>query len=41
MLPALEKSKSEVANLGKIVVATLKGMMGSRSSRLDSVSSVI
>lgn len=28
MLPALEKSKDEIANLGKIVVATLKGMMG-------------
>ena len=29
MLPALEKSGDEIANLGKIVVATLKGMMGS------------
>lgn len=29
MLPALEKSGDELANLGKIVVATLKGMMGS------------
>jgi intracellular multiplication protein IcmO len=29
MLPALEKSSDELANLGKIVVATLKGMMGS------------
>jgi intracellular multiplication protein IcmO len=29
MLPALEKSADEVANLGKIIVATLKGMMGS------------
>lgn len=28
MLPALEKSRDEIANLGKIVVATLKGMMG-------------
>ena len=28
MLPALEKSSDEIANLGKIVVATLKGMMG-------------
>ena len=28
MLPALEKSGDELANLGKIVVATLKGMMG-------------
>lgn len=28
MLPALEKSKDEIANLGKIVVATLRGMMG-------------
>ncbi|NDV52798.1 type IV secretory system conjugative DNA transfer family protein [Salipiger sp. PrR003] len=28
MLPALEKSGDEIANLGKIVVATLKGMMG-------------
>lgn len=29
MLPALEKSGDEIANLGKIIVATLKGMMGS------------
>jgi intracellular multiplication protein IcmO len=29
MLPALEKAGSEIANLGKIVVATLKDMMGS------------
>lgn len=29
MLPALEKSRDEISNLGKIVVATLKGMMGS------------
>ncbi|MGY3581853.1 hypothetical protein ACVIGB_000076 [Bradyrhizobium sp. USDA 4341] len=28
MLPALEKSSDEVANLGKIIVAMLKGMMG-------------
>jgi intracellular multiplication protein IcmO len=28
MLPALEKSGDEIANLGKIVVAALKGMMG-------------
>jgi intracellular multiplication protein IcmO len=28
MLPALKKSGDEIANLGKIVVATLKGMMG-------------
>lgn len=28
MLPALEKSPDEIANLGKIVIATLKGMMG-------------
>lgn len=28
MLPALEKSGDEIANLGKIIVATLKGMMG-------------
>ncbi|BCB22159.1 TraM recognition domain-containing protein [Bosea sp. ANAM02] len=28
MLPALEKADDEIANLGKIVVATLKGMMG-------------
>jgi intracellular multiplication protein IcmO len=28
MLPALEKSSDEVANLGKVVVASLKGMMG-------------
>lgn len=28
MLPALEKATDEIANLGKIVVATLKGMMG-------------
>nr|MDP9196758.1 TraM recognition domain-containing protein [Pseudomonadota bacterium] len=29
MIPALEKSGDEAANLGKIVVAALKGMMGS------------
>lgn len=29
MLPALEKSGDEIANLGKIVAANLKGMMGS------------
>lgn len=29
MIPALEKSPDEAANLGKIVAATLKGMMGS------------
>ena len=28
MLPALEKSTDEIANLGKIIVANLKGMMG-------------
>ena len=28
MLPALEKSQDELSNLGKIVVANLKGMMG-------------
>ena len=28
LLPALERSGDELANLGKIVVATLKGMMG-------------
>lgn len=28
MIPALEKSADEAANLGKIVTATLKGMMG-------------
>ena len=28
MLPALEKSGDEIANLGKIIVSTLKGMMG-------------
>jgi intracellular multiplication protein IcmO len=36
MLPALEKSGDEIANLGKIVVATLKGMMGATlGSRLE------
>lgn len=36
MLPALEKSGDEIANLGKIVVATLKGMMGATlGSQLD------
>lgn len=36
MLPALEKSGDEIANLGKIVVATLKGMMGGTlGSRLE------
>lgn len=29
LLPALEKSGDEIANLGKIVAATIKGMMGS------------
>lgn len=29
LIPALEKSSDEVANLGKIVAATIKGMMGS------------
>jgi intracellular multiplication protein IcmO len=29
LIPALEKSPDETANLGKIVAATLKGMMGS------------
>lgn len=29
LIPALEKSGDEIANLGKIVSATLKGMMGS------------
>lgn len=29
LIPALEKSGDEIANLGKIVAATLKGMMGS------------
>ncbi|MAS87028.1 MAG: type IV secretion protein IcmO [Micavibrio sp.] len=29
LIPALEKSSDEIANLGKIVSATLKGMMGS------------
>lgn len=29
LIPALEKSGDEVANLGKIVAATMKGMMGS------------
>ncbi len=28
MLPALEKSPDEIANIGKIIIATLKGMMG-------------
>lgn len=29
LIPALEKSSDEVANLGKIVASTIKGMMGS------------
>lgn len=29
LIPALEKSSDETANLGKIIAATLKGMMGS------------
>jgi len=29
LIPALEKSGDEIANLGKIVAATMKGMMGS------------
>ena len=28
LIPALEKSNDEIANLGKIIAATLKGMMG-------------
>ena len=36
MLPALEKSGDEIANLGKIVMASLKGMMGTTlGSKLD------
>lgn len=30
MLPALEKSRPELANLGKIVVSAMKGMMGTQ-----------
>lgn len=28
LLPALEKSRPELGNLGKIIVAGMKGMMG-------------
>ncbi|MGE4313590.1 MAG: TraM recognition domain-containing protein [Pseudobdellovibrionaceae bacterium] len=43
LIPALEKSGDEIANLGKIVSATLKGMMGSTlgSSVEGDVASVI
>lgn len=36
MLPALEKANDEIANLGKIVVSNLKGMMGATlGSRIE------
>lgn len=36
LLPALEKSRPELANLGKIIVAGMKGMMGSNlGSKLE------
>lgn len=36
MLPALEKAPDEIANIGKIIIATLKGMMGATlGARLD------
>ncbi len=42
LIPALEKSGDETANLGKIIVATLKGMMGSTlGSKLEGESSTV
>ncbi len=42
LIPALEKSSDETANLGKIVAASLKGMMGSTlGSSLEGASSSI
>ena len=42
LIPALEKSGDETANLGKILVATLKGMMGSSlGANLEGESSTI
>lgn len=42
LIPALEKSPDETANLGKIIVATLKGMMGSTlGANLEGESSTV
>ncbi|MEM9470110.1 MAG: type IV secretion system DNA-binding domain-containing protein [Pseudomonadota bacterium] len=42
LIPALEKSGDETANLGKIIAATIKGMMGSTlGSNLEGESSTI
>lgn len=42
LIPALEKSGDETANLGKIIAATLKGMMGSTlGSTLEGSSSTV
>lgn len=42
LIPALEKSGDEIANLGKIVAATIKGMMGSTlGSTLEGESSTV
>ena len=42
LIPALEKSGDETANLGKIIAATLKGMMGSTlGAQLEGESSTV
>ena len=42
LIPALEKSGDETANLGKIIAATLKGMMGSTlGAKLEGESSTV
>lgn len=42
LIPALEKSSDETANLGKIVAATIKGMMGSSlGSKVEGESSTV
>ena len=42
LIPALEKSGDETANLGKIIAATIKGMMGSTlGSKLEGESSTV
>lgn len=42
LIPALEKSSDETANLGKIVAATIKGMMGSTlGSTVEGESTVV
>ncbi len=42
LIPALEKSGDEIANLGKIVAATMKGMMGSAlGSKVEGTSETV